>query len=65
MNIIIAPVITEKSESLKENNVYVFKVKKSANKTQIKNEVEKAFWCEFAKKQVKLLRKESKNARNS
>ena len=43
MNIILAPVITEKSESLKENNVYVFKVKKSANKTQIKNEVEKRF----------------------
>ena len=43
MNIIIAPVITEKSESLKANNVYVFKVKKSANKTQIKNEIEKAF----------------------
>ena len=44
MNIIIAPVITEKSESLKaNNNVYVFKVKKTANKTQIKNEVEKAF----------------------
>jgi large subunit ribosomal protein L23 len=44
MNIILAPVITEKSESLKrDNNVYVFKVKKTANKTQIKNEVEKAF----------------------
>ena len=44
MNIIIAPVITEKSETLKrDNNVYVFKVKKNANKTQIKNEVEKAF----------------------
>lgn len=43
MNIIIAPVITEKSENLKANNVYVFKVKKSANKTQIKNEIEKAF----------------------
>jgi len=44
MNIILAPVITEKSESLKrDNNVYVFKVKKNANKTQIKNEVEKAF----------------------
>ena len=43
MNIIIAPVITEKSEKLKENNVYVFKVAKKANKTQIKNEVEKAF----------------------
>ena len=43
MNIIIAPVITEKSESLKENNVYVFKVNKKANKTQIKNEIEKQF----------------------
>ena len=43
MNIIIAPVITEKSESLKANNVYVFKVNKKANKTQIKNEIEKQF----------------------
>ena len=44
MNVILAPVITEKSESLKRDlNVYVFKVKKSANKTQIKNEIEKAF----------------------
>ena len=43
MNIILAPVITEKSESLKENNVYVFKVKSSANKTQIKNEIEREF----------------------
>ena len=44
MNVIIAPVITEKSESLKaNNNVYVFKVNKKANKTQIKNEIEKQF----------------------
>lgn len=43
MNIILAPVITEKSESLKLNNVYVFKVNKKANKTQIKNEIEKLF----------------------
>ena len=43
MNTILAPVITEKSESLKENNVYVFKVNKSLNKTQIKNEIEKRF----------------------
>ena len=43
MNVILAPVITEKSESLKENNVYVFKVNSKANKTQIKNEVEKRF----------------------
>ena len=43
MNIILAPVITEKSESLKEQNVYVFKVNAKANKTQIKNEIEKQF----------------------
>lgn len=43
MDIIIAPVITEKTESLKLNNVYVFKVKSKANKTQIKNQIEKAF----------------------
>ncbi len=43
MNVIIAPVITEKSESLKLQNVYVFKVAKNANKTQIKNEIEKRF----------------------
>ena len=43
MNIIIAPVITEKSEALKLNNVYVFKVNKKANKTQIKNEIERQF----------------------
>ena len=43
MDIIVAPVITEKSEKLKLNNVYVFKVNKKANKTQIKNEIEKRF----------------------
>lgn len=43
MNVILAPVITEKSETLKLQNVYVFKVAKNANKTQIKNEVEKRF----------------------
>jgi large subunit ribosomal protein L23 len=42
-NIILAPVITEKSQSLSLNNVYVFKVDKSANKTQIKQAIEKKF----------------------
>ena len=42
MNIIIAPVITEKSESL-NGNIITFSVDPKANKTQIKNEVEKAF----------------------
>ena len=35
-DIIIAPVITEKSASNAENNVYTFKVAKSATKTEIK-----------------------------
>ena len=35
-DIIIAPVITEKSAAAAENNVYTFKVADSANKTEIK-----------------------------
>ena len=42
-DIIIAPVITEKSMAAKENGVYTFKVVKSATKTDIKHAVEKAF----------------------
>ncbi|MDD2505638.1 MAG: 50S ribosomal protein L23, partial [Bacilli bacterium] len=42
-DIIYAPVITEKSMILKENNTYVFKVDKKANKTQIKIAIEEAF----------------------
>ena len=42
--IIIAPVITEKSQVLASSGkVYVFKVVKSANKTQIKNAIEDLF----------------------
>ena len=36
-DVIIAPVITEKSMYAKNNGVYTFKVSKSANKIQIKN----------------------------
>lgn len=43
MDIIKAPIITEKSQSLANNNTYVFKVDKSANKTQIKQVIEKKF----------------------
>lgn len=42
-DIIKAPVVTEKSQSLGLNNTYVFKVDKSANKTQIKQTIEKKF----------------------
>ena len=35
-DIIIRPLITEKTMSLKEENKYVFEVAKNANKTEIK-----------------------------
>ena len=43
-DIIIAPVITEKSQNLaSDGKTYVFKVRKDANKIQIKQAVEKIF----------------------
>ena len=42
-DIIIAPVITEKSMANRQNNVYTFKVVKDATKTDIKKAVEEAF----------------------
>ena len=42
--IIIAPVVTEKSQVLASNGkTYVFKVNKNANKTQIKKAIEELF----------------------
>ena len=40
IEIIKAPVITEKTNNLASANVYVFKVDKSANKTEIKQAIE-------------------------
>jgi len=45
-DIIIAPVITEKSMNERSNNVYTFKVVKAATKTDIKRAVEEAFKVE-------------------
>lgn len=42
-DIIIAPVITEKSIAARENGIYTFKVVKSATKTDIKKAIEEAF----------------------
>ena len=42
-NIIIAPVITEKSAVQAEANVYTFKVASSANKIEIKKAIEAAY----------------------
>jgi large subunit ribosomal protein L23 len=48
-DIIIAPVITEKSAHQAENNVYTFKVATSANKIEIKKAVEAAFGVKVEK----------------
>lgn len=42
-DIIIAPVITEKSSDQAEKNVYTFKVAASSNKIEIKKAIEEAF----------------------
>lgn len=41
--IIIAPMLTEKSMLLKEENKYVFKVSINANKIEIRKAIEKVF----------------------
>lgn len=42
-DIILAPVITEKSMDMIQEQKYTFKVLKTANKAQIKEAIEKAF----------------------
>ena len=60
-DIIIAPVITEKSMAERSNNVYTFKVAKSATKDEIKAAIEDAFKVEVVK--VNTLNTKSKRRR--
>ena len=60
-DIIIAPVITEKSMANRENNVYTFKVVKDATKEDIKRAVEEAF--KVSVKSVNTLNTKSKKRR--
>lgn len=61
-DIIIAPVITEKSSVVSsDGKTYVFKCNKSANKFQIKDAVEKAFGVKVAK--ITTLNTKAKNKR--
>lgn len=60
-DIIIAPVITEKSMAERQNNVYTFKVIKSATKDEIKFAVEEAF--KVSVKKVNTLNTKSKRRR--
>lgn len=48
-DIIIAPVITEKSAAQTEQNVYSFKVAASANKIEIKKAIEEGFGVKVVK----------------
>lgn len=48
-DIIIAPVVTEKSAGNAEKGIYTFKVVKTATKTQIKHTIEKAFGVKVEK----------------
>ena len=60
-DIIIAPVITEKSMAERQNNVYTFKTIKSATKDEIKNAIEEAF--KVTVKSVNTLNTKSKRRR--
>ena len=60
-DIIIAPVVTEKTMTLRNENVYTFKVAKDANKTEIKKAVEEAFNVQV--KSVNTLNTKSKKRR--
>ncbi len=51
-DIIIRPLITEKTMSMKEENKYVFEVAKNANKTEIKNALEAIFGVKVEKVNV-------------
>lgn len=48
-DVIIRPVITERSTDLMEQKKYVFEVDRRANKTEIKQAVEKVFGVKVAK----------------
>ncbi len=60
-DIIIRPVITERSTDLQEKNKYVFEVDKRANKTEIKQAVEAIFGVKVAKVNTAIMPRKPKN----
>ena len=60
-DIIIAPVVSEKSYGLMEQNVYTFFVNREANKTQIKIAIEQVFDVKVAS--VNTINREGKRKR--
>ena len=60
-DILIAPIITEKSTKLIEMNKYTFEVHKSATKTTVKKAVEQIFKVKVT--QVKIINEEKRKRR--
>jgi large subunit ribosomal protein L23 len=61
-NILIRPVVSEKTYGLMDNNVYVFVVDPSATKIDVRHAVEDAFKVRVTK--VNTLNRKGKNKRN-
>ncbi len=61
-DVIIAPIVSEKSYMLNENGAYTFKVHPSANKIEIRNAVEEIFNVRVSK--VNTLNRQGKRKRN-
>jgi large subunit ribosomal protein L23 len=62
-NIILNPILTEKSSLLMEKlNQYVFRVSVNANKIQIKNEIEKRFNVKILKVSTMRFKGKQKNS---
>jgi large subunit ribosomal protein L23 len=61
-DVIVRPVVSEKSYALMENHVYTFEVAKSASKPQIRDAVESIFDVKVLK--VNTLNRDGKRKRN-
>ena len=61
-DVVIAPVVSEKSYEQREKNVYVFKVQTSASKPEIRNAIESIFDVTVTK--VNTLNRKGKVRRN-
>ena len=62
-DVLLAPVISEKSYGLLDENKYTFLVRPDANKTQIKIAVEKVFGVKVALKGVNIINRQGKRKR--
>ncbi len=61
VDIIIKPILSEKSTRLKEDNIYTFKVAPQATKTQIKEAIEEIF--KVSVRQVNVANRKGKKKR--